>query len=141
MKRPAIKKISHLGIVAKDASQARHFFSDILGLEAQGKEVVDEQKVAVEFFDVGASRLELLLPTTVDSPVAKFLETKGSGVQHIALEVEDIDEWLAYLNHCQVPLIDTVPRRGAHNTRIAFVHPRGTGGLLIELVQEGTAKP
>ena len=136
MKRPSIKKMSHLGIVSKDPNQARAFFSNVLGLSAQGQEVVEEQKVAVEFFDVGESRLELLLPTTSDSPVAKFLEAKGGGVQHIALEVDNIEEWLAYLNHCNISLIDSTPRRGAHNTLIAFVHPRSTGGLLVELVQE-----
>lgn len=131
-----IIRINHLGLAPKDPAVARSFFADLLGLPSDGTEVVAEQKVRVEFFPAERSRLELLVPTTPDSPVAKYVEAKGGGIQHLALEVDDIEAWLAHLKAKGVRLIDESPRYGAHGTRIAFVHPHSTGGLLIELVQE-----
>jgi len=89
----------------------------------------------VSFFKVGESNLELLLPTASDSPVAKFLENKGEGFHHLALEVEDIDAAVAELKAAGVKLIDETPREGAHGTRVAFIHPKATFGLMVELVQ------
>lgn len=129
-------RINHLGIVPKDTAVAESFFSKVLGLKNEGGEEVAEQKVAVEFLRVENSRLELLSATDPSSPIAKFLETKGAGIQHVALEVDSIDEWLAYLKEQQVKLIDQEPRRGAHGTRIAFIHPHATGGVLVELCEE-----
>lgn len=130
-----ILKINHLGIVPKDPKQAGDFFG-LLGLVREGTEIVEEQKVSVEFVNAVNARLELLSPTSSESPIAKFLEAKGSGIQHVALEVDNLDEWLTFLKSKGVKLIDTEPRYGAHHTRIAFVHPHATGGILVELVEE-----
>jgi methylmalonyl-CoA/ethylmalonyl-CoA epimerase len=129
-------RVNHLGIAPKDNAKAAAFFGDVLGLARQGEETVADQKVHVRFFQAENSRLELLEATAPDSPIAKFLEAKGSGIQHVALEVDDIDAWVAHLKSVGVRLIDDEPRRGAHHTRIVFVHPAATGGVLVELVQE-----
>lgn len=131
-----ILRVNHLGIVPKDVAAARSFFSTTLGLTNEGQEEVAEQKVAVDFIRVDDTRLELLAPTSNDSPIAKFLETRGSGIQHIALEVDSVDEWVAYLKQKGIQLIDESPKIGAHHTKIVFVHPRSTGGVLVELVEE-----
>lgn len=135
-----IKRINHLGIVPKDLEQAKKFFNGILNLKHEGGEVVTEQKVAVEFLRCEFSRLELLSPTDAESPIAKFLETRGAGIQHIALEVDNIDNWIEYLKKNNIRLIDEKPRYGAHNTKIVFVHPHATGGVLVELVEEQPSK-
>jgi methylmalonyl-CoA/ethylmalonyl-CoA epimerase len=131
-----IIRISHLGIAPKDTNQAFPFFNNILGLENLGSEKVDDQKVEVSFLKCENTRLELLLPTDSDSPIAKFLASKGSGIHHIAFEVDNIEEWLIHLKKNAIQLIDEKPRNGAHNTKIIFIHPRATGGILVELVEE-----
>lgn len=131
-----ILRINHLGIAPKNADTAKNFFSAMLELESAGEETVADQKVHVTFFQTERSRLEILEPTEDSSPVAKFLSERGGGIQHIALEVDDIDAWLVNLKAKGVQLIDVEPRLGAHNTRIAFIHPRSTGGILVELTQE-----
>jgi methylmalonyl-CoA/ethylmalonyl-CoA epimerase len=131
-----ILRINHLGIAPKQPDAAKSFFGTLLQLNNSGQETVADQKVHVTFFDVEQSRLEILEPTEDNSPVGKFLAERGGGIQHLALEVDDIDEWLTALKNKGVQLIDNEPRRGAHNTKIAFIHPRSTGGLLIELTQE-----
>ncbi|MEW6387088.1 MAG: methylmalonyl-CoA epimerase [Thermodesulfobacteriota bacterium] len=130
-----IKRISHLGIAVKDLAPAKKLYGEHLNLALKGEEVVETQKVKVSFIKVGESNLELLLPTAPDSPVAKFLETRGEGFHHLALEVEDIDAAVAELKAAGVRLIDETPREGAHGTRVAFIHPKATFGLLLELVQ------
>lgn len=130
-----IKRIAHLGIAVKDADPVKKLYGDNLNLELGGEEVVGTQKVKVSFFKVGESSLELLLPTAEDSPVAKFLETRGEGFHHLALEVEDIDSAVLELKAAGVRLIDETPREGAHGTRVAFIHPKSTYGLLLELVE------
>jgi methylmalonyl-CoA/ethylmalonyl-CoA epimerase len=130
-----IKRIAHLGIAVKDVAPAKKLYGENLCLPFAGDEVVATQKVQVSFFKAGESSLELLLPTAGDSPVAKFLETKGEGFHHLALEVENIDEAVAELKAAGVRLIDETPREGAHGTRVAFIHPKATFGLLVELVQ------
>jgi methylmalonyl-CoA/ethylmalonyl-CoA epimerase len=131
-----VKGINHLGIVPKDKDQAKHFFSKILGLVQEGHEIVEDQKVSIDFIRCENVRLEFLAPTAKESPITKFLETKGSGIQHIAFEVDDIDACVAYLNQQKIELIDKIPKPGAHHTRIVFIHPRSTGGILVELVEE-----
>jgi len=106
-------------------------------MEFEGTEVVAEQKVKVAFFAVGESRIELLEPTADDSPVAKFLEKNGPGVHHVAYEVSDLEQRLNALKAEGVRLIDESPRTGAHNTRIAFMHPKASGGVLTELCEPG----
>jgi methylmalonyl-CoA/ethylmalonyl-CoA epimerase len=130
-----IKRIAHLGIAVKDLEAPKKFYSETLGLKLKGEEVVAAQKVKVSFIQVGESNLELLLPTQDDSAVAKFLENKGEGFHHLALEVEDITAAVAELKAAGVRLIDETPREGAHGALVAFIHPKATYGLLVELVQ------
>jgi methylmalonyl-CoA epimerase len=130
-----IKRIAHLGIAVKDLDAPKKFYADNLNLELKGDEVVEAQKVKVSFIKVGESNLELLLPTSADSAVAKFLETKGEGFHHLALEVEDIHAAVAELKAAGVRLIDEKPREGAHGALVAFIHPKATFGLLVELCQ------
>ena len=132
------KKISHIGIAVASIEQAAPFYRDVLGMEFEGTEVVAEQKVKVAFFAVGESRIELLEPTAEDSPVAKFLAKNGPGVHHVAYEVADLEQRLAALKAEGVRLIDEAPRTGAHNTRIAFMHPKASGGVLTELCEPGS---
>ena len=131
------KKISHIGIAVASIEEATPFYRDVLGMEFEGTEVVAEQKVKVAFFAVGESRIELLEPTADDSPVAKFLEKNGPGVHHVAYEVSDLEQRLTALKAEGVRLIDESPRTGAHNTRIAFMHPKASGGVLTELCEPG----
>jgi len=130
-----VKRIAHLGVAIKDLEPPKKLYGGSLNLEHKGDEVVASQKVQVSFFKVGESNIELLLPTAPDSPVAKFLENKGEGFHHLALEVEDIDAAVQELKAQGVRLIDETPREGAHGTRVAFIHPKSTFGLLVELVQ------
>ena len=111
----------------------KNFWTDIHGLEFVGDETVAEQKVKTAFFPVGQSEVELLESTTADGPVAKFIEKKGQGFQHVAFRVADIDEALAELKAKGIKLIDQEPRIGAGGARIAFLHPKATGGILVEL--------
>lgn len=131
------KKISHIGVAVTSIEEAVPFYRDTLGMEFEGTEVVADQKVKVAFFVIGESRIELLEPTSADSPVAKFLEKNGPGVHHIAYEVDDLEGQLESLKSRDVRLIDAVPRGGAHGTRIAFLHPKASGGVLTELCEPG----
>jgi len=129
------QKISHIGIAVKSLEASIPFYRDILGMAFEGTEEVAEQKVRVAFLAIGESRIELLEPTAGDSPVAKFLEKNGEGVHHLAYQVDDLAAALAALKDQGVRLVDEVPRRGAHGTRIAFLHPKASGGVLTELCQ------
>ncbi|MEN6414314.1 MAG: methylmalonyl-CoA epimerase [Veillonellales bacterium] len=130
-------KVDHIGIAVKDLEQAKKFYTEVLGLTVAGEEVVAEQKVKVAFVPSGDSELELLESTTSDGPIAKFIEKNGGheGIQHIALKVDNIEAALADLKAKGVRLIDQVPRYGAGGASIAFVHPKATGGILLELSQ------
>ncbi len=127
------KKINHIGIAVKNIETATPFYRDVLGMNFEGTEEVAEQQVRVAFFQVGESRIELLEPTSPDSPVAKFLEKNGEGIHHVAYEVDDLEAALADLQAKEVRLIDKTPRKGAHGASIAFVHPKASGGVLTEL--------
>lgn len=131
------KKINHIGIAVKNIETASPLYRDVLGMAFEGIEEVAEQKVRVAFFAIGESRIELLEPTSPDSPVAKFLEKNGEGIHHIAYEVADITDALDRLRQESVRLVDETARCGAHGTRIAFLHPKATGGVLTELCQAG----
>jgi methylmalonyl-CoA/ethylmalonyl-CoA epimerase len=131
------KKINHIGIAVNSIEDSVPFYRDILGMQFEGSEEVAEQKVKVAFLTVGESRIELLEPTSPDSPVFKFLEKNGEGTHHIAYEVADLEGALSELRAAGVKLIDQNPRRGAHGTLIAFLHPKATGGVLTELCQSG----
>ncbi len=130
-----ILQIDHLGIAVNSIEEGKSFWSDVLGLELDGTETVEAQKVTTGFFPVGESEVELLESTSPDGPVAKFIEKKGQGIQHIAFRVENIEEALAELKEKGVKLIDETPRKGAGGAMIAFLHPKATNGVLVELSQ------
>ncbi|MBI5552559.1 MAG: methylmalonyl-CoA epimerase [Desulfobacterales bacterium] len=130
-----ILKIDHLGIAVNSIDQASNFWTKVLGLHFEGSETVAEQKVTTAFFPVGESEVELLESTAPDGPVAKYIEKRGEGMQHIAFRVEDIEAALAELKAKGVRLIDEKPRIGAGGAKIAFLHPKETGGVLVELCQ------
>ncbi len=128
-----IKKIDHIGIAVKSIEKASELFSNILGLKVAGEEVVEEQKVKVAFLPLGDSELELLESTSPDGPIARFIEKKGEGIQHIAFRVDNLEKVLEKLKEEGVRLIDEKPRYGAGGAKIAFLHPKSTNGILIEL--------
>lgn len=128
-------KINHLGIATNGIDEALKFWSNALGLENVHREVVEDQKVRVAMLPVGESRIELLEPTSEDSPISNFLEKRGPGIHHIAVEVDDINAALAKLKAQGMRLIDAEPRIGAEGCLVAFVHPSSAGGVLLELVQ------
>lgn len=126
-------RVDHIGIAVKNLEESLKFYTEVIGLEVAGTEVVEEQKVKVAFLPCGDSELELLESTEPDGPIAKYIEKKGEGLQHIALRVENIEETLAELKEKGVRLIDEKPRYGAGGAKIAFVHPKATNGILLEL--------
>lgn len=128
-------KINHVGIATKGIDEALKFWSDALGLENVHTEIVEDQKVKVAMLPIGESRIELLEPTSEDSPISKFLEKRGGGIHHIAVEVDDIAASLKQLKSEGMRLIDQEPRIGAEGCLVAFVHPAAAGGVLLELVQ------
>ena len=130
-----LKRVDHIGIAVKDLDEAVKFYETAIGLKAVGFETVEEQKVKVAFLPCGDSELELLESTEPDGPIARFIEKNGPGIQHIAIRVDDIEKALEELKAQEVRLIDQTPRYGAGNARIAFVHPKATGGVLLELTQ------
>ncbi len=129
------EKIDHIGIAVKNLEQALAFYRDQIGIECKGTEVVEEQKVKVAFMPVGESKLELLESTELDGPVGKFIEKKGEGVHHLSFRVSNIEEKISELKEKGIAMIDEKPRYGAGGARIAFLHPKGTGGVLIELCE------
>lgn len=130
-----IKHISHIGIAVKDLDAGIALYEK-LGLKLESIEEVPSQKVKVAFFPCGDTRIELLAPTAEDSPVAKYIEAKGEGVQHIAFAVDDLPAELQKAENNEVRLIDKEPRPGAHGADIAFLHPKSTLGVLIEFCKE-----
>lgn len=130
-----IDKIDHIGIAVNSIAEMIKFYQGILGLEIKGTEIVEEQKVKTAFIPVGDSEIELLESMSPDGPIAKFIEKKGEGIQHIALKVDDIEKTLEELKQKGVKLIDEVPRYGAGGAKIAFIHPKSTNGVLLELCQ------
>jgi methylmalonyl-CoA epimerase len=129
-------KISHLGIATKGIDEALKFWQDALGLENVHTESVEDQKVRVAMLPIGETNIELLEPTSEDSPIQKFLEQRGGGIHHIAVEVENIEASLTKLKNQGMRLIDEKPRVGAEGCLVAFVHPSSAGGVLMELVQK-----
>lgn len=130
-----ILKIDHLGIAVSSIDSRKDFWTDVLGLEFAGTETVTEQKVTTAFLPVGESEVELLESTSPDGPVAKYIEKRGEGMQHIAFRVENIEEALQELKAKGIQLIDQTPRMGAGGAKIAFLHPKATGGILVELCE------
>lgn len=130
-----VKHIDHIGIAVKSIEQAGKFYTDMLGLKIENIESVAEQKVNVAFIPITDSEVELLESTQPDGPVAKYINSRGEGVQHIAFRVENIEEALEELKAKGIRLIDQQPRKGAGGARIAFIHPKETNGVLIELCE------
>ena len=130
-------KIDHIGIAVKSLTEAIKVYQDAIGLKVSGYDQVDDQGVRVAMLDIGESRIELLEPTGPDSPIEKFMTKRGEGIHHIAVRVDNIEQALERLKSQGVRLVDSVPRRGAHNTRTAFIHPSSTHGVLLELVEHG----
>jgi methylmalonyl-CoA epimerase len=130
----AIKKIDHVAVVVNDIDAAATKYREVFGLEARERETVASQKTEAALLPIGDSNIELITPRGNDGLV-KFLEKRGPGLHHIAIEVEGIEKALEFLKGLGVPLIDETPRSGARGHKVAFVHPKATGGVLVELVE------
>lgn len=128
-------KVDHIGIAVKNIEEAAKVYVEVLGLQLQGVETVEEQKVKVAFIPVGDTEIELLESTSPEGPIAKFIEKNGEGVQHIAFKVDDIEAAIAEMLEKGMSMIDTVPRYGAGGARIAFMHPKSSNRVLIELCE------
>jgi methylmalonyl-CoA epimerase len=130
-----LKNIDHIGIAVSNMQESLSFWETSLGIESHGIQEVPEQKLRTAFLPVDGTEIELLEPTSADSSVAKFIEKRGEGLHHIAIRVDDIDAALAELKAKGIQLIDETPRNGAGGARIAFVHPKATHGVLLELCE------
>jgi len=130
-------QIDHIGIAVKSLADAVKMYEDTIGLKVSGYDQVDDQGVRVAMLPVGDTRIELLEPIRPDSPIEKFMAKRGEGIHHIAVRVDNIEAALERFKAAGARLIDTSPRIGAHNTRIAFIHPASTHGVLLELVEHG----
>lgn len=135
-----VSKIEHLGIAVKSLDEAIPYWENVLGLKCYNIEEVADQKVRTAFFKVGEVKIELLEPTSEESTVAKFIETRGEGFHHVAYAVEGIEDALAEAEAKGVRLIDKTPRKGAEGLTIAFLHPKSTGGVLTELCEDKNGK-
>lgn len=131
-----MKRIEHLGIAVKDLDSSAKIYEDLFDAAAYKEELVESEGVRTLFFMIGESKIELLQATNPDSPIAKFIEKRGEGIHHIAFEVNDIESELKRLKSLGYQLIHEMPKDGADNKRIAFLHPKSTGGVLIELCEE-----
>jgi methylmalonyl-CoA/ethylmalonyl-CoA epimerase len=136
-----VKSVNHIGIAVRSIDALRPYYEGTLGAVFEGVEDVADQKVRVGFFRVGDVRLELLEPTDPTSTVASFLEKRGEGLHHVAFTVERIEDRIAELKQSGLRMIDETPRPGAHHMRIAFLHPKGTFGVLTELCEPAGDHP
>ncbi|WP_455660894.1 methylmalonyl-CoA epimerase [Pradoshia sp.] len=130
------KGINHIGIAVKSISEALPIYEDVFGMVHEGEEIVQSQKVKVAFLLAGTTRIELLEPLDETSAIAKFIETKGEGIHHIALEVSSIKDRIDELKEKGIQLIDEEPRPGAHHTEVAFIHPKSVHRVLVELCEK-----
>ena len=128
-------KIDHIGIAVRSLADAVKTYEDVMGLKVSGYETVQDQAVNLAMIPIGDSRIELLEPLHGNSPIEKFMAKRGEGMHHIAVEVDNIEQALERFKASGARLIDATPRRGAHNTKIAFIHPASTHGVLLELVE------
>ena len=135
-----LKKIEHIGIAVSNLKESNLLFEALLGTPNYKIEKVETEGVVTSFFDVGTHKIELLQATNPNSPIAKFIDKRGEGVHHIAFEVEDIEAELVRLKAEGFELIHETPKNGADNKRIAFLHPKTTNGVLVELCQERSNK-
>ena len=132
-----MRRIDHIGIAVPDLETALAPYVEGLGIQVAHREEVATQKVRVAMMPVGETNIELLEPTSEDSPIAKFLKDRGPGIHHIAIAVDDIEAAMERMNAAGVRMIDTEPRPGAGGTKVAFAHPKAFGGVLVELVEGG----
>ena len=132
-----LQKINHIGIAVQSLDETLPFYRDGLKMPLCGIEEVADQKVRVAMLGIGESKIELLEPTSPDSPIAKFLDKNGPGIHHIAYEVDDVAQAIEQMIAEGARMVDQVPRDGVHGTRIAFVHPKSSHGVLTELCQAG----
>ncbi|NLY66516.1 MAG: methylmalonyl-CoA epimerase [Tissierellia bacterium] len=130
-----VTKIDHIGIAVANLDEALKFYEEVLGIKCTGVEVVEEQKVKTAFLPIGDTEVELLESTDKDGPIARFIEKRGEGIQHIAYRVENIEKALEEVKKKGIRLIDEKPRKGAGGAKIAFLHPKSTFGVLIELCE------
>jgi len=130
------KKLEHIGIAVKNLDQAEVLFSKLLQTESYKREKVDSEGVVTSFFQIGDIKIELLAATNAESPIAKFIEKRGEGIHHLAFESDNIENELAERKAQDIQLIHETPKDGADNKKIAFLHPKSTGGVLWELCQE-----
>jgi methylmalonyl-CoA/ethylmalonyl-CoA epimerase len=130
-----IKHIDHIGVAVKNLSEASKFYTDILGLQIKEKETIADQKARVYFIPVKDTNIELLESTEPDGPIAKFIDSRGEGIHHIVIRVKNIEEALQNLKAQEIRLIDQNPRIGARGIKIAFVHPKETKGVLLEICE------
>ena len=128
-----MKRLSHIGVAVKDLAVSVPLFKKLLGVKEQKRETVEDQRVKVAFFRLEGASIELTEATAPDSPIASFLSKRGEGVHHLSFEVDDLRSELARLKSAGIQLIDEAPRKGAGGHWIAFLHPRSTNGVLIEL--------
>jgi methylmalonyl-CoA epimerase len=127
-----LQKIDHLGIAVRSIAEARTFYEEVLGLPCEGEETVESQKVKTAFFAVGEVHIELLEPTSAESPIAKFLEKNGEGIHHVAYKTDDIEGQIKQAREGGCRLIHETPIEGAGGKRVAFLHPKSTHGVLME---------
>jgi methylmalonyl-CoA/ethylmalonyl-CoA epimerase len=130
-----ILRVNHVGIAARSLEESLRFWSEALGMQVSGTETVESEGVRIAFLPAGDARIELLEPVRPDSPVGRFLAKRGEGIHHLTLEVDDVQATLDRLRARGVPMLDETPRTGASGTRVAFLHPRASGGVLLELVE------
>ena len=133
-----MKKIEHIGIAVKDISASNELFSKLFGEPHYKVEAVESEGVKTSFFKIGENKIELLEATKEDSPIAKFIERRGEGIHHIAFDVENIEEEIIRLKKEGFIVLNDTPKKGADNKLVAFLHPKTTNGVLIELCQENT---
>jgi methylmalonyl-CoA/ethylmalonyl-CoA epimerase len=136
-----IKNLEHIGIAVKNLDESEALFSKLLGIMPYKRETVDSEGVVTSFFSLGSVKIELLAATNPDSPIAKFIEKRGEGIHHLAFETENADAELETKKQQGFELINTAPKDGADNKRIAFLHPKTTGGVLVELCEEKSTQP
>ncbi|MHC0446756.1 methylmalonyl-CoA epimerase [Flavobacterium sp. 3-218] len=131
-----VNKIEHIGIAVKNMDDANILFEKMLGVPSYKMEAVESEGVLTSFFQTGNNKIELLVATNPESPIAKFLEKKGEGIHHIAFDVDDIEAEIVRLKNEGFVLINEVPKKGADNKLVVFLHPKNTNGVLVELCQE-----
>ena len=130
-----VLKIDHLGIAVKSINEGKKFWGDLLGLWLESSEAMAEEKLITTFFPIGESEIELLETTDPEGPIGRYLKNRGEGIHHIALRVENIEEALKELKEKGIRLVDEKPRKGAGGAKIAFLHPKSTNGVLVELCE------